>query len=98
MGKSFDEIRVRLQSTCHLSEIKELQREKKLDQNRHPGKKLHTGMQVVPFTTPDTSNPQHVKPQTNTTKTHQDKDGKLPTTKQIKIPFHISIEKSYLKT
>ena len=33
--------------------------------------------------TPDTSNPRHIKPQNNI---------ELPTTQQIKIPFHISIE------
>ena len=55
---------------------------------------------TVPFTTPDTSNPRHVKPQTHQTPDTsnlrhikpQTKNIGLPTTQQIKIPFHILIE------
>ena len=55
---------------------------------------------MVPFTTPDTSNPRHVKPQTHQTPDTsnlrhikpQTKNIGLPTTQQIKIPFHILIE------
>ena len=40
--------------------------------------------EMVPFTTPDTSNLRHMKAQTMNIG--------LPTTQQINIPFHISIE------
>ena len=54
----------------------------------------------VPFTTPHTSNPRHVKPQTHQTPDTsnlrhikpQTKNIGLPTTQQIKIPFQILIE------
>ena len=45
----------------------------------------------VPFTTPDTSNSRHIKPQTHQTSDISKNIG-LPTTQQIKIPFYISNE------
>ena len=58
------------------------------------------GQLMVPFTTPDTSNPRHVKPPTHQTPDTsnlrhikpQTKNVGLPTTQHIKIHFYISIE------
>ena len=63
-------------------------------------KKMSYRGSTVPFTTPDTPNPRHVKPQTHQTPDTsnlrhikpQIKNMGLQTTQQIKIPFHILIE------
>ena len=47
--------------------------------------------EMVPFTTPDTSNPRHIKTQTHQTSDTSKNIG-LPTTQKIKIPFYISSE------